>query len=136
MLSKIIVQSYHCWSESRNILIDTHLCEVDVDGLEELLNVEESVESVEERHEMDLTWANAWDDQTGKELDPKLVRKARLEEMEYVRKMGVYAAATREECRRETGHDPIKSRWIDINKGDDARPNYRSRWVAKQFKNC
>ena len=27
----------------------------------------------------------------------------------------------------------IKARWIDINKGDDENPNYRSRFVAKEF---
>ena len=28
----------------------------------------------------------------------------------------------------------MKSRWIDINKGDDKSRNQRSRWVTKQFK--
>ena len=27
----------------------------------------------------------------------------------------------------------IPTRWIDINKGDDQQPNYRSRLVAKEF---
>ena len=27
----------------------------------------------------------------------------------------------------------VKSRWIDINKGDDKSPNYRSRLVGKEF---
>ena len=27
----------------------------------------------------------------------------------------------------------MKSRWIDINKGDDQNPNYRSRMVGKEF---
>ena len=34
-----------------------------------------------------------------------------------------------------TGKGPIQVRWVDINKGDDAHPNYRSRLVAKEFKN-
>ena len=29
---------------------------------------------------------------------------------------------------------PIGSRWIDINKGDNANPDYRSRLVAQQVK--
>ena len=29
----------------------------------------------------------------------------------------------------------IKTRWIDINKGDDLNPNYRSRLVGKEFNN-
>ncbi len=27
-------------------------------------------------------------------------------------------------------------RWIDVNKGDEASPNYRSRLVAKEFKSA
>ena len=27
----------------------------------------------------------------------------------------------------------IKTRWVDINKGDDENPNYRSRLVGKEF---
>ena len=29
---------------------------------------------------------------------------------------------------------PSKGRWVDVNKGDDANPNYRSRYVAKEIK--
>ena len=29
----------------------------------------------------------------------------------------------------------IRTRWIDINKGDDENPNYRSRLVGKEFNN-
>ena len=32
-----------------------------------------------------------------------------------------------------TGKGPIGSRWIDINKGDDENPEYRSRLVAKEI---
>ena len=28
----------------------------------------------------------------------------------------------------------MPTRWVDINKGDDANPDYRSRWVAKETK--
>ena len=38
-----------------------------------------------------------------------------------------------EESYRVTGKAPIRSRWIDINKGDDANPEYRSRLVAKEI---
>ena len=31
------------------------------------------------------------------------------------------------------GRGPIGSRWVDINKGDDANPVYRSRVVGKEF---
>eukprot|EP00973_Karenia_brevis_P011552 1561935-Karenia_brevis.AAC.1 len=28
----------------------------------------------------------------------------------------------------------LKGRWVDVNKGDDLNPNYRSRYVAKEIK--
>ena len=34
---------------------------------------------------------------------------------------------------KEKGWGIIKPRWIDINKGDDDKPNYRSRMVGKEF---
>ena len=34
-------------------------------------------------------------------------------------------------CMRATGKRPIAVRRVDINKGDAAQPNYRSRLVAK-----
>ena len=33
----------------------------------------------------------------------------------------------------EKGWEIIKPRWIDINKGDDNKPNYRRRMVGKEF---
>ena len=32
-----------------------------------------------------------------------------------------------------TGKKPIGVRWVDINKGDDQNPDYRSRLVAKEI---
>ena len=79
----------------------------------------------------DETWcAEAWDDVSGKELDPAKVLMARREEMEYYKKMDVYEKVPLEECYQMTGKTPLKARWIDIDKGT----RYRSRWVAKQFK--
>ena len=37
------------------------------------------------------------------------------------------------ECIREIGRQPISLRWIDINKGDDVNPNYKSRLVAREI---
>ena len=33
-----------------------------------------------------------------------------------------------------TGRPPIGVRWVDTNKGDRARPNYRARLVAKEYR--
>ena len=76
----------------------------------------------------------AWDDQSGAPLKPELMRLARIEEIAYFKKMGVYQKVKLEECWNETGKSPIAVRWVDINKGDEACPNYRSRLVAKEFR--
>ena len=78
--------------------------------------------------------AYAWDDVSGSELDPVLTLKARQEEMEQFKKHGVYEKVNEEVCWAITGKAPIGSRWIDINKGDEVNPDYRSRLVAQQIK--
>ena len=75
------------------------------------------------------------DDVFGKVLDPTEVKRARLEELEYFTKRGVYEECDIEECWRNTGKSHIKTRWIDTNKTNDPlKPNYWSRLVAKEYK--
>ena len=74
----------------------------------------------------------AWDDLTGLSLDPKGVLSARRQELDYIAKDKVWEVVPREEARRN-GWKIIKSRWIDINKGDDTAALYRSRLVGKEF---
>ena len=64
----------------------------------------------------------AWDDVSGAELDTKAVKQARIEEIEYVRKMSLYTKVPIKECYERTGKAPITVRWIDINKGDRKKP--------------
>ena len=33
-----------------------------------------------------------------------------------------------------TGKGPVGTRWMDVNKGDERSPEYRSRLVAQQIK--
>lgn len=75
-----------------------------------------------------------WDENSGSALDPGLVRAARAEGMQYVREFSVYDKVTLKECRNKTGKGTIAVRWVDINKGDDVNPDYRSRLVAKEIK--
>ena len=75
----------------------------------------------------------AWDDVSGAELDPKKDRKAREEEIQYVRTMDLYEKVPIIECYNATGKAPISIRWIDINKGDNVNINYRSRLVAREI---
>eukprot|EP00969_Alexandrium_andersonii_P351589 15435780-Alexandrium_andersonii.AAC.1 len=54
--------------------------------------------------------------------------------MKEFKRHGVYEKVPIEECRRKTGKAPIQVRWIDISKGDEEHPEYRSRLVAKEIK--
>lgn len=70
-------------------------------------------------------------DVSGHYLDTKMVKSARGDEMEKFAQHSVYTTRPISECIRVTGKQPVGTRWIDINKGDHANPNYRSRLVAK-----
>ena len=54
--------------------------------------------------------------------------------MQYIRDKRVYDKIPRHQALRK-GWKIIKTRWIDINEGDDANPVYRSRLVGKEFNN-
>ena len=56
--------------------------------------------------------------------------EARLEEMKQVQEHRVYEKVPIEECWNRTGNNSIKTRWLDINKGDEDNPEYRSRLVT------
>ena len=71
-----------------------------------------------------------WDDLSGKPLIPELVEKARLEELGEIAKHGVYEKVPIDDCWKSTGCPPIGTRWVDVNKGDDQNPDYRSRLGA------
>ena len=72
-----------------------------------------------------------WDDMSGKELNPQMVRIARQDEMKEFRDHQVYVKVSLAECSQNTGNQPIGCRWVDINKGDENHPEYMSRLVAK-----
>ena len=87
--------------------------------------------TIEEDNEEEMEIA--WDDVSGAELDPQKVKRAREEEIEYVKKVDLYEKVPIQQCYARTGKAPITVRWIDINKGDDVNPNYRSRLVAREI---
>ena len=78
----------------------------------------------------DVTSALAFDDLTGMSLDAGKVREARDKEVRYIRDKSVYQKIPRAVAIRN-GWKIIRTRWIDINKGDDDNPIYRSRFVGK-----
>ena len=74
------------------------------------------------------------DGPTGQPLNAEMVRAARREELEYFESKGVWHRRPRAEAFSKMGKAPISVKWIDVNKGDDANPKYRSRLVAREIR--
>ena len=58
----------------------------------------------------------------------------RAKEVGYIRDKRVYNKIFRSQSGR-SGWKVVQRRWIDINKGDDENPNYRSTLGGKEFNN-
>ena len=75
-----------------------------------------------------------WDDMNDmKPLNWEMAVKARKLEMDFFKKMGVYEKVPREVAKK-LGCKVITTKWLDTNKGDELRPNYRSRLVGREIK--
>ena len=70
------------------------------------------------------------DDLTGQVLKDALVLQARAVELAYFNSKRVWKKVSRNVATTTSGKSPISVRWVDINKGDELNPNYRSRLVA------
>ena len=81
-----------------------------------------------------MSEALAWDDPTGMSLDVGKVKEARSKVIQYIRDKGVYRKIPRSQAAKK-GWKVIRTRWIDINGGDDVNPNYKSRLVGKEVSN-
>ena len=81
-------------------------------------------------------WLTFTDESSGKPLSTERVRAARAEEIDFATRYEVWTPVPISECYQETGTGPIGSRWIDLNKGDEARPNYRSRLVIQEVRSA
>ena len=71
------------------------------------------------------------DTSTGLPQKAEMVKKARELELQYM-ELKVLEDSHRDACMAETGRPPIPTGWVDINKGDTLRPNYRSRLVCQE----
>ena len=71
-----------------------------------------------------------YDTITGDPLPPDLVRGARREEIDFMREWQVGELRDVAEAVSATGAQPLWGKWVDRNKGDAAKPNLRSRYVA------
>jgi hypothetical protein len=74
------------------------------------------------------------DDLTGQVLQDSLVKEARAKELAFFHSKNVWLKVPMRNGRTTGGQQPISVRWVDVNKGDDMNPNYRSRLVARQMK--
>ena len=120
------------------------LCDAFLDGLimEKQAKVERELNVLNELSDMcdkqeEKDWneslEKAYDDLTGEELDPKLVKEAREEEMKGFKDFGVYEYVLRETARSDPTGKKIGVRWVDVNKGTSDRPKVRSRLVGQEF---
>ena len=76
-----------------------------------------------------------YDDGNDSEFDRKLLKEARLEEVNFMQNIGVWEPSTWEECMQKTGKGPITTKRVDVDKGRDGEVLIRSRLVARDFKN-
>ena len=76
------------------------------------------------------------DNISGQLLDAKMVRAGREEELKYMDDMKVLQEVPESLCWEETKAKPIPVKWVDVNKGDEARPEIRCRLVAKELKSA
>ena len=67
------------------------------------------------------------------EFDPVLVHRAKMEEKDFIDKMGVYDVVPRS-AAAEKGCRVIRTRSVTVNKGSDDAPQLRARWVAQEFR--
>ncbi len=68
------------------------------------------------------------DDVTGAPLNKSRAIMARKLEIDFFRRMGVYTKVAREKHMKV-----ITTRWLDVNKGDEAQPDYRARLVGREI---
>ena len=71
---------------------------------------------------------------SGKALETSKVMAAHAGEIDYAIRYNVWTLVPTQEAWDVTGAGPVGSRWIDINKGDTERPNYRSRLVIQEVR--
>ena len=66
-------------------------------------------------------------------FDPILVHRAKMEEKDFIDKMGVYDVVHRSDAAKK-GCRVIRTRWVTVDKGSDDNPQIRARWVAPEFR--
>ena len=88
----------------------------------------------EPERDWEAEYPDIYDQVSGKLLDPVMIKEARATELGYVHNYGVYKKVPVAVCWERTGKAPIRVKWVDINKGDEEHPDYRSRLVAMEIR--
>ncbi|CAJ1373293.1 unnamed protein product [Effrenium voratum] len=105
-----------------------------INSVEEMLtgaSPDDWVDQERENQEVDELFM---DDSSGTVLPAELVRKARAEELDWLRKEAVYERVPRKLCEQSEQRKPLQLKWLDVNKGDEENPKVRSRLVTKEIK--
>ena len=66
-------------------------------------------------------------------FDQALVHRAKMEEKDFIDKMGVYDVVPRSNAA-EKGCRVIRTRWVTVKKGSDDAPQLRAVWFAQEFR--
>ena len=74
------------------------------------------------------------DNISGANLPAEKVRAGRREEMGNMKQLEVFERVPITECWEKTQRPPIPTGWVDVNKGDEQRPDVRCRLVVKETK--
>ena len=73
-----------------------------------------------------------YDQYTGLELDPVGAAAARQSEIDCAWRLKAFEPRPRTEAYQRMGRKPFGMRWFDCNKGDEQRPELRSRVVVQE----
>ena len=79
-------------------------------------------------------WEDKWDDVREGVLRGDDVRRAGLEEVEYLNKKKIWREVSVIECWEKAGRGPLGVRWADTNKGTEEVLEVRSRLAARDFR--
>ena len=78
-------------------------------------------------------WADDLDDHTGAQLPGELVHKGKMEEIRWVKEIGLYKKISRAEAKRR-GTAIVPVRWVVTDKRDPNRPKVRCRPVGRELR--
>ena len=81
------------------------------------------LEMEEDHDERVEEYGSDFDDISGTQLDPTLVRAARDEEISEIITRNMYTVVPISDCWTVTGKKPIGVRFVDVNKGDNSNLN-------------